>query len=106
MRAYKNELPAITPLVSVPVAQLSADHLCMLLGPVVVTHRPPVPVVEDLHPPLPRGVSSHQPHHTIWNSFSVAIKKSSAKHWSAPLHGHKTIIDATFTFNNRGSFPY
>lgn len=31
-----------------PVAQLSADHLCVLLGPVVVTHRPPVAVVENL----------------------------------------------------------
>ena len=49
----------------VPVAQLSADHLCVLLGPVVVTHRPPVAVVEDLHPTLPGTVSTHQAHHSV-----------------------------------------
>ncbi|TNN68442.1 hypothetical protein EYF80_021363 [Liparis tanakae] len=48
---------------------LSADHLRMLLVPVVVTHRPPVAVVEDLHPTLPGTVSSDQAHHPIWNRF-------------------------------------
>lgn len=51
--------------VSTPVAQLPADHLCMLLAPAVVAHRPPVAVVEDLHPTLPGTVSSNQTHHPI-----------------------------------------
>lgn len=56
--------------VSIPVAQLSADHLRMLLGPVVVTHRAPVAVVENFHSTLPGTVASHQTHHAIWNRFT------------------------------------
>ena len=42
-------------------AQLSAHHLCVLLVPVVIAHRPPDTVVEDLHPPFRRGGAAHQP---------------------------------------------
>lgn len=53
------------PSESQPVAQLFADHLRMLLGPVVVTHRPPVAVVENLDSALPGTVSSDQAHNPI-----------------------------------------
>lgn len=51
----------------VPVAQLSADHRRVLLGPVVVTRRPPVAVVEDLDSALPGTVPSHQAHNPVCN---------------------------------------
>jgi len=50
---------------SPPEAQLSADHLGVGLGPVVVTHGAPVPLVVDLQPALPGAVSPHQTHHSV-----------------------------------------
>ena len=48
-----------------PEAQLPADHLGVGLGPVVVAHGAPVPLVVDLQPALPGAVSGHQAHRSV-----------------------------------------
>lgn len=54
-----------------PEAQLSTHHLCVVLSPVVVTHRTPVPRVVHLQTTFPGTVRPHQPYYTICNTVCI-----------------------------------
>lgn len=51
---------------TLPVTKLTAHHLCVRVCPAVITHCPPLTIVEDFYTSLIAPCTPYQPNSAVW----------------------------------------